>query len=326
MGCFSWCTSDTKKSIPCTNDAYKGAPTTVYLLNPFGPHYKENEYDGYGEFGGFDAYELVAEWNRPFLTVQNLRKPERSMYAADKEGSRYFRRAMEKFNLQCEGIKAYASGASDEYMQAIYGEVFGWQGNKTDWKRCLGIAIACYEEQQVKLRYPIKLVETPCAYEEAGISPGCPYQGCFYEDSLSSMKSKLEREFDNLEKLAGKYADEKADALDTFFSFSKMDDYSVEEIYPRLIVKDADGHCWTDSEVYEFVLNECLGFEADGSLQSGFGAISQELAETLKAHACSFGVKPNLPKKTLEEQVVEAEALKGESLKGAAEKDLDKEI
>lgn len=80
MGVFSWCTSDTRKSIPCTNKAYKGAPSTVYLLNPFGEPYKEMGYDGYGVFGGRDVYELVVEWNRPFLSGANFEKPERGNF------------------------------------------------------------------------------------------------------------------------------------------------------------------------------------------------------------------------------------------------------
>lgn len=327
MGSFSWCTSDTRKSVPCVYDAYEGAPETVYLLNPFGPHYKEDGYDGCGEFGGFNAYELVAEWNRPFLSADNLRKPERSRYADDKEGSKYYRRAMEKYKLQCEGIKAYASGVSDEFMQEIYGEVFAGKGNKADWKRCLGIAISCYEEQQVKLRYPIKIVEQPCEYEAAGISPMCPYQGCIYDEMFTSqIQQGVARVFDELLKFEGQYADEKADALDLVFSRMKMDDVFIAETYPHLIVKDDEGNCWIDGEIYEFVLNECLGFEEDGTLQFGYGAISQELADTLKAHANSYGVKPVPVKRSLDEVIVEADAAKDVTGCDKTVKEMEREI
>lgn len=326
MGNFSWCTSDTRKSIPAFG-FYEGAPETVYLLNPFGDPYKESAYEGYGEFGGRDVYELVAEWNRPFLSAANLSKPERSKYVADKEGTRAYRRALEKYNLQCEGIKAYASGASDEYMQTIYGAVFAWPGGESDWKRCLGISIACYDEQHVKLRYPIKLVEEPCEYDMADISPQCPYQGCGYEYMFENqIKQGVQRVFGDLEEAEGKYADEKADALDTAFSFMKMYDVFVSETYPHLIVKDDEGNCWTDGEVYDFVLNECLGFEEDGTLQFGFGSISQGLADTLKAHANSYGIKPVTVKRSLEEQVVEAAAVKVEPVLHTTAKEFHKEI
>lgn len=327
MGNFSWCTSDTRKSIPCVFDGYDGAPQTVYLLNPFGEPYKETDYEGYGKFGGRDVYELVAEWNRSYLSEANLRKPERSQYFADKEGARAYHRAKEKYKLQCEGIKAFASGATDDYMRAIYGEVFAWRGGESDWKRCLGIAIACYDEQQIKLRYPIKIVETPCEYDSADISPQCPYQGFGYDDIFSTqLRQGVNRVFANLEQAAGNYADEKADALNLVFSFMKMDDVFVAEIYPHLVVKDDEGNCWTDGEVYDFVLNECLAFEEDGTLQFGFGSISQGLADTLKAHAASYGVKPVPVKCSLEEQIIEAEAAKPDVEHTNPAKEFDKEL
>lgn len=51
MGCFSWKTSDTNESI------WLGS--TAYLLQPDGNHIKETYYDGYGRFGGVDAYEWL---------------------------------------------------------------------------------------------------------------------------------------------------------------------------------------------------------------------------------------------------------------------------
>ena len=72
MGAFSWCTSDTKKSIPCCIP-FGDLPGTVYLLNPFGEPYKETDYEGYGEFGGRDVYELVVEWNREYLSPDHIR-------------------------------------------------------------------------------------------------------------------------------------------------------------------------------------------------------------------------------------------------------------
>lgn len=67
MGLFSWCTSDTRKSIAVDMNGYPDCPKKVYLLNPFGDPYVENSYDGYGEFGGRDVYALVAQWNLPEL-------------------------------------------------------------------------------------------------------------------------------------------------------------------------------------------------------------------------------------------------------------------
>lgn len=69
MGFFSWKTSDTDKSI--SNTYSKRGTFPVYLLvpkefqNKYGKYIEEKEYEGYGVFGGFDAYTLVAIWNEP---------------------------------------------------------------------------------------------------------------------------------------------------------------------------------------------------------------------------------------------------------------------
>tara|TARA_R110002153_G_scaffold36023_2_gene106797 strand:+ start:7508 stop:7846 length:339 start_codon:yes stop_codon:yes gene_type:complete len=61
MGFFSWKTQDTFKSI-C--NAYSGKETfTVYMLDNQGNAWQEDDYDGYGVFGGKDYYELLAEMN-----------------------------------------------------------------------------------------------------------------------------------------------------------------------------------------------------------------------------------------------------------------------
>lgn len=130
MGLFSWCTSDTRKSISAHMNGYEGAPKTVYLLNPFGEAFKETYYDGYGNFGGQDVYALVAKWNAPEMC-----KDENGNWLPDDE------------------------------------------------IRDIGIDLACYDEDHVQLKYPIKIVEELCPYEKADISPSCPFQGHFYPDA-----------------------------------------------------------------------------------------------------------------------------------------------
>ena len=295
MGQFSWCTSDTKKSIPCTYDAYEGAPSVVYLLNPFGEPYKESDYDGYGKFGGRDVYELVVEWNREYLSAANIKKPKREEWAAGEEWDESFNAALARYNGSCEAIEAYAHGATDEQMKTQYGRFLSYLRDGSDWMRCLGIQIACRDEQHVKLRYPIKIVETPCKYEQAGISPHCPCQGCFYEDGRKAIQQSVDKAFDRLLKAQDDHMAEKIDALCDFFWKSHMEDVFVSE-YKRghFMARDGDGNRWKDAEIYDFVLNECLGFEPDGKLQFGYGAISQDLADTLKAHAAEYGIKPSI--------------------------------
>lgn len=61
MGFFSWMTQDTDKSIA---SSYSNKPTfTVHMLDDKGNVWKEENYEGYGEFGGKDYYELLSEMN-----------------------------------------------------------------------------------------------------------------------------------------------------------------------------------------------------------------------------------------------------------------------
>jgi hypothetical protein len=63
MGFFSWKTSDTNESIP---NCYSSRQTfTVYLLRPGKEPLREDNYEGYGVFGGLDVYLWAAEANAP---------------------------------------------------------------------------------------------------------------------------------------------------------------------------------------------------------------------------------------------------------------------
>jgi len=61
MGFFSWRTQDTDESIP---NHYSGQEVfTIYMHDHLGNHWAEDNYAGYGEFGGKDYYALLAEMN-----------------------------------------------------------------------------------------------------------------------------------------------------------------------------------------------------------------------------------------------------------------------
>lgn len=61
MGFFSWKTADTNESIM---NIHSGESKPVYLIQPNGePVVCEPSYNGYGVFGGVDAYEWLAQKN-----------------------------------------------------------------------------------------------------------------------------------------------------------------------------------------------------------------------------------------------------------------------
>ena len=57
MGQFSFMTQDTNTSVSSMRKA------NVYMVAPDGTVYHEDNYEGYGEFGGKDIYELLSEIN-----------------------------------------------------------------------------------------------------------------------------------------------------------------------------------------------------------------------------------------------------------------------
>jgi hypothetical protein len=61
MGFFSWKTMDTDKSI--SNNYSNRGSFKVEMLDDKGNVWTEDNYEGYGVFGGKDFYELLAEMN-----------------------------------------------------------------------------------------------------------------------------------------------------------------------------------------------------------------------------------------------------------------------
>jgi len=78
MGQFSWMTDDTNKQIGSMDENN----ITVYMHDNKGNVWKENNYDGYGVFGGKDYYELVAEMNgyNKDNYMKYYKKGEKPMY------------------------------------------------------------------------------------------------------------------------------------------------------------------------------------------------------------------------------------------------------
>ena len=120
----------------------------VFVLIPKkfgGGHIKETCYDGYGHFGLFDIYELVVDWNAEYLEE----------YRKDK-------------TFKCDWLQKRSS------VEEAFAKLP---------KRDIGISIACYDEDNAKLKFPIKITHDPEAvYEECGISLGDPNQGWVQHD------------------------------------------------------------------------------------------------------------------------------------------------
>lgn len=71
MGFFSWKTQDTNESI---SNVYSCREVfSVVMTDDKGNKWKEDEYDGYGVFGGKDFYELLAEMNGKKTREEGIR-------------------------------------------------------------------------------------------------------------------------------------------------------------------------------------------------------------------------------------------------------------
>lgn len=160
MGQFSWLDCVDGKQII---DNYE---KTSYVLVPRefgGGHIATGRYDGYGHFGGYDIYELVAEWNKEYI-------PQ-------------YVKLMKAGKWECD---PYTSDIDD--LMAYYND------QPLDVElRNLGITLACYDEDNARLKYPIKITYHPdVTYEECKPSPSDPDQGWGTPDELKSSKAWID--------------------------------------------------------------------------------------------------------------------------------------
>ena len=166
MGQFSWLDCKDGRQVLDNKQA------DVYLLIPKqfgGGHIHETCYDGYGYFGPCDVYEEVALWNRKFLTVDMIEKPERDQYSDGEDGQRWYEAAVKRYKVRCRCFEDFVSGLSKPEMRQKYGD---------DYLREIGIEIACDDKDNAALRYPIKITHDASAvYEDCGPSPSDPDQG-----------------------------------------------------------------------------------------------------------------------------------------------------
>lgn len=147
MGQFSWIYSDTEKQVIDNKIA------DTYLLVPkafqgkYGKAIYEKCYDEYGRFGKYDVYELILEWNKEMI-------PE-------------IIRRIKNGNWHC------SVNANDIFNLQNYHD-----GKEISCElRHLGIIMACYDEDNFSLEYPIKITSREIEYEYADASESDPNQG-----------------------------------------------------------------------------------------------------------------------------------------------------
>lgn len=147
MGQFSWIYSDTNKQLIDNRRA------DTYLLVPkpfqekYGKAIYESCYDGYGRFGRYDVYDLIPEWNKDMIPEIIRRIKDGHWHCSTNEND-------------IKNLQNYYEG------KTITCEL-----------RWLGIVMACYDEDNFALEYPIKITTKEMEYEIVSPSESDPNQG-----------------------------------------------------------------------------------------------------------------------------------------------------
>lgn len=173
MGFFSWNTSDTERSIA---NSYSCRDTfTVHMITEDGRVFTEEDYEGYGVFGGKDIYELIAEMNDlcPGGDID-----EKRIAAID---------LLFKTVITC-GERSYTAGVDF----ANWEEPIEAEGGRTanalvsmGWKQVYPNGYGDFEAAAANgIKLP-KLVEIiPRDFHSVNYPTNCPDQGFFYDDEV----------------------------------------------------------------------------------------------------------------------------------------------
>ena len=178
MGIFTWTDAAVKDYKLNKYDDYYRKDVVEYggyakLICPDNSELETQDHNCYGTICGYDIYELVAEWNKDYLSEDNIStKPNNPMryggfYDFEKETMKKngmsdheieiaenekrmesFERAVKRWEWELKRLLDYKNGSSYEYMSKKYGN---------EWLREIGIDISCEDKNAIKLMYPIKM-------------------------------------------------------------------------------------------------------------------------------------------------------------------------
>ena len=193
MGSFSWCYCD-QGEIPYSSDGHPRpkkaqrvrsytyeCPASVLFPKEFGGSNAQinvDMYEDYGVFGTEDIYCLVADWNRKWISEHpDFVRPHSIEYA--KNNPKYPARPLKEMSWW-----PFYSDLSLSRSEVVrrWAEKVNFGKEKCDRVlveyRQIGIDIACYNDDNAALPYPIKIAKNPdSVYEECPPSIGDPDQG-----------------------------------------------------------------------------------------------------------------------------------------------------
>ena len=171
MGIYTW-TDATKMAKADIDGNYSrecviGYDCYAKIVCPDDTYIEETNYDGYGTFGGKDAYELVAEWNRQ--DISDIFAKKYGEYGIDGN-----------IDVIYEFATMFCKGISDEEItqkakeMADSGKIQRYL--VFDWKREIGIEIACDPDNNAALKYPLKITASHDKVHYKDLFPSCNTQ------------------------------------------------------------------------------------------------------------------------------------------------------
>lgn len=171
MGCFSWLFADTDNTQNLRTDR------AGYIACPDGTFIHEPCYEGYGEFNGQDVYELVVRWNRAFIAEN----PDFLLPHIH----RFYNGSVKQYRLKdfrWYPVIADLSIPFEQLRDALdkhLREPVSLYRPYSAELRGVGIDIACYNEDNAALPYPIKITRKMRGvhYEDLPASKNDPEQG-----------------------------------------------------------------------------------------------------------------------------------------------------
>lgn len=182
MGFFSWKTADTRSTIWNRHAYEQGGPRhrTVYMLSPDGAApIEEPAYEGYGVFGGVDAFAHLARMNLPAERQAGMDEDMlRTIGCAYENGYYELVADGSKHQFCYEGAELIDPDVT--YHGVTYDRPIEALGGRTPNDM---IADGTMVEREFAIAYPLKFsFRSVARYEDWKASQVCDTQGFFRDD------------------------------------------------------------------------------------------------------------------------------------------------
>lgn len=166
MGYFTWTDARRHPKVLKSGD-YAAADKIGYggyakVVCPDNTEIVEKYYEGYGEFDGKDIYDLVVDWNRAFLEE-----------IFDKMSEDHWGYHLKELAIAYQNYDAAKMYAEIERIVKLEIEPKWF---REEWKRTIGITIACNDEDNNNLPFPIKITTTKWHRKYDELVPSCNCQ------------------------------------------------------------------------------------------------------------------------------------------------------